>query len=261
MFDEIMKLLKTAGFNQYEAKAYLTLLYLGKSSAREIGEKSKVPQSRIYSVLNSLCARGFIEIQSETPSFYYANDPERAFMLIKNDFCEKIDTISVQLKKIYREINGSSPFWEITSERGIEIIIKTLINNARHEVIIMAINPNQLIPIKSTLKNVKKRINLTVLVPDRQKFSGTGISVTEMGEDLINLLVEMHTAGNNLHVIEKSLQYDKWEDEFFILFDGMKAVSIGDQQGKKTATVITMPTYCFMMKKIISFYQPSDDQK
>ncbi|RLF60605.1 MAG: hypothetical protein DRN25_02295 [Thermoplasmata archaeon] len=45
---------KIFGLNKYEARAYLTLVKEGVSSAKEISKFSGVPYSRIYDVLDSL---------------------------------------------------------------------------------------------------------------------------------------------------------------------------------------------------------------
>ncbi|MBW3022798.1 helix-turn-helix domain-containing protein, partial [Candidatus Woesearchaeota archaeon] len=46
--------LKELGLTENEAKAYETLLRLGKTSASHISKESGVPYGRIYNVLSSL---------------------------------------------------------------------------------------------------------------------------------------------------------------------------------------------------------------
>lgn len=70
------RLLKEVGLNAYEAAAYLSLLKLGISEARDIYRDSEVPYGKIYSVLDSLAGKGFVEVQASRPKKFRAVDPE-----------------------------------------------------------------------------------------------------------------------------------------------------------------------------------------
>lgn len=70
------RLLQEAGLNTYEAAAYLSLLKLGVSEASEIYRDSEVPYGKIYSVLESLTGKGFVEVQASRPKKFRAVDPE-----------------------------------------------------------------------------------------------------------------------------------------------------------------------------------------
>ncbi|WP_243466540.1 TrmB family transcriptional regulator [Methanosarcina mazei] len=62
------QLLQEVGLNAYEAAAYLSLLKLGVSEASDIYRDSEVPYGKIYSVLESLAGKGFVEVQASRPS-------------------------------------------------------------------------------------------------------------------------------------------------------------------------------------------------
>lgn len=70
------RLLQEVGLNAYEAAAYLSLLKLGISEARDIYRDSEVPYGKIYSVLDSLAGKGFVEVQASRPKKFRAVDPE-----------------------------------------------------------------------------------------------------------------------------------------------------------------------------------------
>lgn len=72
------RFLKEVGLNAYEAAAYLSLLKLGVSEASEIYRDSDVPYGKIYSVLESLVGKGFVEVQASRPKKFRAVDPELA---------------------------------------------------------------------------------------------------------------------------------------------------------------------------------------
>lgn len=71
-------LLQEIGLNAYEAAAYLSLLKLGVSEASAIYRDSDVPYGKIYSVLESLTGKGFVEVQASRPKKFRAVDPELA---------------------------------------------------------------------------------------------------------------------------------------------------------------------------------------
>lgn len=70
------RLLQEVGLNAYEAAAYLSLLKLGVSEASDIYRDSDVPYGKIYSVLESLVGKGFVEVQASRPKKFRAIDPE-----------------------------------------------------------------------------------------------------------------------------------------------------------------------------------------
>lgn len=69
----------------YEAVAYLSLLKFGVSGANSICKDADVPYGKIYTVLESLAGKGFVEIQVSRPKKFRAVDPEIAL----NSFFEK----------------------------------------------------------------------------------------------------------------------------------------------------------------------------
>lgn len=70
------RLLQEIGLNAYEAAAYLSLLKLGVSEASAVYRDSEVPYGKIYSVLESLTGKGFVEVQASRPKKFRAVDPE-----------------------------------------------------------------------------------------------------------------------------------------------------------------------------------------
>lgn len=72
------RLLQDIGLSAYEASAYLSLLNIGVSEANFIGRDADVPYGKIYTVLESLAGKGFIEVQASRPKKFRAVDPEMA---------------------------------------------------------------------------------------------------------------------------------------------------------------------------------------
>ncbi len=72
------KLLQDIGLNAYEAAAYLSLLKMGVSEASSVYRDAEVPYGKIYTVLESLAGKGFVEVQTSRPKKFRAVDPELA---------------------------------------------------------------------------------------------------------------------------------------------------------------------------------------
>jgi len=82
------RLLQDIGLTAYEAAAYLSLLKFGVSGANSICKDADVPYGKIYTVLESLAGKGFIEVQVSRPKKFRAVDPDMAL----NSFFEKRKT-------------------------------------------------------------------------------------------------------------------------------------------------------------------------
>lgn len=66
------------GLNNYESNAYVSLLERGLSTAHQISTSSKVPDGKIYPVLNSLEQKGFIKKYDGFPQRFIAVEPSLA---------------------------------------------------------------------------------------------------------------------------------------------------------------------------------------
>jgi HTH-type transcriptional regulator, sugar sensing transcriptional regulator len=249
--------LKKIGFTEYEAKAYLILLNLGQSTAREIADTSEIPQSRIYSVLKTLVEKRFITTSKGTPAYFLPLDPDPIFTTIRDEYCEEINELRKNLRDSYYEINTSSPYWAIYNDRGIEIMIKTLVTAAQKEIVVMVTNPQDLRPHLPLLKAARKRVELFILVPDKTLFVGMGLRIIQMQESLLHFLDEMYQSDASMHTCVASLEYDSHSDEYFYLIDGIKALSIGYQNKSRCATVIRIPTFSYLFRKMLSVYEPT----
>lgn len=70
------KLLKEIGLSAYESAIYLSLLKLGVSEASTIYKDAEVPYGKVYSALNSLVEKGFVEVQRSRPKKFRGVKPD-----------------------------------------------------------------------------------------------------------------------------------------------------------------------------------------
>ena len=120
--DENIHVLKGIGLTMYEAQAYVTLTSLIESTAFEIAEKSGIPRSKIYDVLNGLNEKNFIDIEDGRPLTYIAKSPVEVLNREKETINDQLDDTISRLTNVYE--NGMSqvqaPIWRIY---GVEKII------------------------------------------------------------------------------------------------------------------------------------------
>jgi sugar-specific transcriptional regulator TrmB len=79
----IVEKLHQVGLTEYEAKTYLALLNTHLSTATGVSEKSGVPRTKIYSVLESLKNKGWVRVYSGVPLLFKAVEPMAVFDKVK----------------------------------------------------------------------------------------------------------------------------------------------------------------------------------
>jgi len=74
------------------------------NSATKVSEKSGVPRTKIYQVLESLERRGWIRIYSGIPLLFKAVDPHDVFEKIKKNYGEFLESIQATLDREVMEM-------------------------------------------------------------------------------------------------------------------------------------------------------------
>ena len=78
-------ILREAGLSKWETQVYLALLELGSTTTGPLVQKSEVPQSKVYGVLDSLNKRGMVSyIVKGKIKYFQASDPEILFSIMKD---------------------------------------------------------------------------------------------------------------------------------------------------------------------------------
>lgn len=97
--ESVVEKLRRIGLTVYEAKTYLCLLKDHLNTASMISEKSGVPRTKIYSVLESLARKGWIKVYSGVPLLFKAISPCEVFERIKKDYSDFLKSIETTLDK------------------------------------------------------------------------------------------------------------------------------------------------------------------
>jgi sugar-specific transcriptional regulator TrmB len=91
--------LQKIGLTMYEAKAYLSLLSEHITTAAKLSEKSGVPRTKIYSVLEALAHKGWIKIYSGVPLLFKAAKPEDVFERIKEEYADFLESVQMSIEE------------------------------------------------------------------------------------------------------------------------------------------------------------------
>lgn len=86
------QVLRPLGLSEYEVRVFLSLVKNGPANYRNIAKESNVPTGKIYQVLSTLRAKGFVEVIQAKPKIYRAIEPKialrRRLKQLEEDFFE-----------------------------------------------------------------------------------------------------------------------------------------------------------------------------
>ncbi|MBS7619836.1 TrmB family transcriptional regulator [Candidatus Bathyarchaeota archaeon] len=169
---KVERALKEIGLTEYEILAYLALINSGELTAGEISHIASIPYSKVYSVLDNLERKGWIEIKGGRPRLYYPRAPSEALRAERSRqeslFEQYQQLIVSELQPIFvqRKIKERPEIWIIRGSANIVANINEIIERTKSELMIALPRiPNQLskvtFQILSKLKD--KRVNILLL--------------------------------------------------------------------------------------------------
>lgn len=164
------------GMTGYEIKLFMSLLRRGEQTARSLSDRTGVPYSRIYAVLESLKTKGCIESDNSRPTNYFARSPQMATEAAKQrlevEFAESQRIIQRELTPIY-EKSGTRErpdVWVLTGALNIASKMLELVESCRNEVLIALPEAGQML-VKQALPRLRalrdRNVDITILTSDR----------------------------------------------------------------------------------------------
>ncbi|OLS32092.1 MAG: hypothetical protein HeimAB125_12490 [Candidatus Heimdallarchaeota archaeon AB_125] len=108
---DLVDKLKLLGFSEYESRAFIELVKLGKASAPDLAKATKIPQAKIYGVLDELYNKGFVgKDESEKPSIYFADKPIKRFKEFTKQFSEASQSLLEAIERTYESAGGAHEY-------------------------------------------------------------------------------------------------------------------------------------------------------
>ncbi|WP_214045018.1 TrmB family transcriptional regulator [Methanomethylovorans sp.] len=229
---ESEQLLRSIGFNKYEASAYLTLLEEGFTDASVLSKKSKIPMGKIYSVLDNLENVGFIEVQHSRPKKYRAIEAnialENYFMFKENEIKKEMNTLRKSIDVLKKALSNYSVqgekekhFWSAAmGSDEVMKMIKNVYHEAKNEICVVvpgnirSMEPNQ-------FKNMFTSMFHNTLLPLVKK--GVKIRMIDPNPALSEALKEWYNStedGVSMKILSEHLQIKALDTpNRFILID------------------------------------------
>lgn len=130
--------LKKLGFNEYEAKSYVSLVKQGSVTAYQVSKDSGIPRARIYDVLSNLVEKGIVLKEEIKDSTQYSPLPVDVLLKkAQSDWQSNYEAISNSLRQI--EMTEKKPDNRVMTLKDREMIIsycQALLKKAKKRVVI-----------------------------------------------------------------------------------------------------------------------------
>lgn len=120
--------LSIAGLTNWEAQVYEALLKLGESKSGSIIQESKVPQSKIYSVLDMLSQKGLVTYMKKNGVKHFSPAPVSRLLTLYKQNEEELAEI---LKKISQKQITPTSVELFVGFRAIRVIHSELLENTK----------------------------------------------------------------------------------------------------------------------------------
>ncbi len=192
--DELKRLLRGMGLNEYESGAYLSLLRYGDLTAEEVNEYGKIPLPRVYDTLRGLCNMGVVVIGHSRPKVYRAVDADAAVKNLINFRRQHIDSILRTLEKdsslLLKHLKASR-----SGERKIESNViwyykiredplgaerRELQEGTKNEYLSFSGDMSWIKRDKESLKRLARKGAILRIIANREKISSANLKLAKM---------------------------------------------------------------------------------
>jgi len=246
--EELILRLKKIGLNEYEARAYLSLVGLREATAREILEAGKIPQGRVYDVLKNLADKGYVEIQNGFPTYYRAISPTEVIQNLGWEYINTLQELENTLKDRHIESPPTSPVWTISNETAISNRVFALLKTVTRELIVYTNNPDFFRPFADELRRVRKNSRLYIIVGDPKKFPFKGLEFRPANEEFLAIVSDFDIDG----VIYSGI--------FSMIVDGKESFDVMTINGRRIGMVTKLPIIHYVHRRLLSHLHLLDDK-
>ncbi|MDH5791745.1 MAG: TrmB family transcriptional regulator [Candidatus Bathyarchaeota archaeon] len=169
---KVEKSLREIGLTEYECLAYIALVRYGELTASQVSEHTSIPYSKVYSVLDSLDRKGWIEIEGGRPRLYYPRPPVEALeaerLRKENRFEQFREAVVSELQPLYerRDVKEKPEIWIIRGVENIASAIKEIPQKVQRELMLALpeIQPELATIVLPTLELLRdKRVDIHLL--------------------------------------------------------------------------------------------------
>jgi HTH-type transcriptional regulator, sugar sensing transcriptional regulator len=181
---------ESLGLTGSEVKAYVALLKGGSMNASDVSREARIPYSKVYDALESLHARGWVEVQKGRPIVYTAKPPDAALeeLRARQDTERKeMEQVALdELMGIYvsRGEQEKPDIWIMRGTNEILSRVKNLLINCRTELLVAL--PPQLLPfterIEPLLATLKEKGVKSLILTSTELPEGSAVKLARYAE-------------------------------------------------------------------------------
>lgn len=168
--EKLIAIMKTYNFTEYETKAYVTLLELGKATGYELSKQSSIPRSKIYNILETLYKKGLVQKNQGEQIYYIAIPVEEFVNLLSQKTTSDIILMENLLTPHAKSTYDRSEMWNIDGYDNVIFKAKQIVTSAKDELLIQVWKEDLDQEFIDLLKEAESRIEHFILI----LFSATG---------------------------------------------------------------------------------------
>ena len=151
---DLVRDLRSVGFGEYEARAYIGLLKCGPGTAYEVAKITGLPRANVYTILKTLAERGVAQPVSEKPIQYMPVSPKEVFQRISESTSQLCTSLENRLSSVGKK-DGREYVWLYQGKAEIIRKISEMLQLAKRHVWIKGTDHY----IKLLLPEIKKACN------------------------------------------------------------------------------------------------------
>lgn len=140
--EHAVELLQQLGQKEYEARCFTALCRLPTATAKEIGEISDVPRTRVYDAIRVLEEYGLVEVQHTSPQQFRAVAIDEAVETLCTEYEERTATLGDVLRELpgtedEQDEEAPHEVWSLSGETAITSRLTRLLGEAEDEVVLV----------------------------------------------------------------------------------------------------------------------------
>lgn len=169
--------LRAFGLSEYSVRAYLALLELNETEARDVSRLAKVPLAKVYAVLDGLAAKGLCAVFPGSPKRYAPVPIEDYVSRLVTEQRRSADALLAQLEELVRlfpvaEGTRLSDRGRIQALRGRRSVVEhesRLLASAKGELV-MICSPGRVRRLRNLLPELEsareRGVHIRLMIPD-----------------------------------------------------------------------------------------------
>lgn len=160
---DLVRDLRSLGFGEYEARAYIGLLKCGPATAYEVAKNTGLPRANVYTILKTLAEKGVAQPVSEKPVQYMPISPKEVFQRITESTAKLCTSLEERMTSIGKK-DGREYVWLYQGEGEIIRKISEILQTAENHVWIKGTENYIKLLLPEIKKACKRGISIIILI-------------------------------------------------------------------------------------------------